>query len=141
MALAHRRKLGLGFNDVGKRRHGTSATLFFCDELARLYGNEDYQISQAASFAVENWAAAGFWKELIEGFEKFNARSGADLPLAFFTWHERLESQHARHTQEELEELYFHRTLNEDAFIRYGNEMLDGVAAFWDGLEAQRKGR
>ncbi len=134
-------KLGLGFNDVGKRRHGTSPTLFFCDELARLYGNEDYQISQAASFAVENWAAAGFWKELIEGFEKFNARSGADLPLAFFTWHERLESQHARHTQEELEELYFHRTLDEDAFIRYGNEMLDGVAAFWDGLEAQRKGR
>ncbi len=132
-------KLGLGFNDVGKRRHGTSATLFFCDELARLYGSEDYQISQAASFAVENWAAAGFWKELIEGFEKYNTRSGADLPLAFFTWHDRLESQHARHTQEELEELYFHRTLDEDAFIRYGNEMLDGVAAFWDGLEAQRQ--
>jgi hypothetical protein len=28
--------------------------------------------------------------------------------------------------------------LAEDAFIRYGNEMLDGVAAFWDGLEEQR---
>jgi pyrroloquinoline quinone (PQQ) biosynthesis protein C len=77
--------------------------------------------------------------ELIEGFEKYNARTGADLPLAFFTWHNQLEAQHAQHTQEELEELYFARDLDEDAFIRYGNEMLDGVAAFWDGLDEQRK--
>ncbi len=129
----------LGFNEVGKRRHGTPATLFFCDELVRLYGSEDYGVSQAASYAVENWAAAGFWKELIEGFGKYNARTGEGLPLAFFTWHDRLEAQHAQHTQEELEELYFSRALDEDAFIRYGNEMLNGVAAFWDGLDAQRK--
>ncbi len=132
-------KLGLGFNDVGKRRHGTEPTLHFCDELKRLYGSEDYLISQAASYAVENWAAAGFWDELVEGLEKYNARTGAGLPLAFFTWHSRLEAQHAQHTQEELEELYFGRELNEDAFIRYGNEMLDGVAAFWDGLDEQRR--
>jgi pyrroloquinoline quinone (PQQ) biosynthesis protein C len=130
--------LGLGFNDVGKRRHGTPATLFFCDELIRLYGAEDYRVSQAASFAVENWAAAGFWEELIEGLTKFNARTGMKLPLAFFTWHSRLEAQHARHTQEELEELYFARELDEAAFVRDGNEMLDGVAAFWDGLDEQR---
>ncbi len=133
-------KLGLSFNDVGKRRHGTTATLFFCDELERLYGSEDYLISQAASYAVENWAAAGFWDELVEGFTTYNERTGAALPLAFFTWHARLEAQHAQHTQEELEELYFTRELDEDAFIRYGNEMLDGVAAFWDGLEKQRRG-
>lgn len=132
-------KLGLEFNDVGKRRHGTPSTLFFCDELARLYGNEDYQISAAASYAVENWAAAGFWKQLVEGFTKFNARTGMDLPLAFFTWHDRLEAQHARHTQEELEELYFSRDIHEDAFIHYGNEMLNGVAEFWDGLDKQRR--
>lgn len=132
-------KLGLGFNDVGKRRHGRPPTLHFCDELKRLYGSENYSISQAASYAVENWAAAGFWDELVEGFQKYNARTGAALPLAFFTWHSRLEAQHAQHTQEELEELYFGRELDEDAFIRYGNEMLDGVAAFWDGLEEQRK--
>jgi len=35
----------LGFNDFGKRRHGTKSTLFFCDELRRLYGNDDYQIA------------------------------------------------------------------------------------------------
>jgi hypothetical protein len=132
-------RLGLGFNDVGKRRHGTPKTLFFCDELVRLYGNEDYTVSQAASYAVENWAAAGFWKDLIEGFQKFNARSRADLPLAFFTWHDRLEGQHASHTQEELEELYFSRKLDEDEFIRHGNEMLDGVVAFWEGLDEQRR--
>lgn len=132
-------KLRLGFNDVGKRRHGTASTLFFCDELKRLYGSEDYLVSQAASYAVENWAAAGFWDELVEGFNKYNARTDAALPLAFFTWHARLEAQHAQHTQEELEELYFARDLDEGGFIHYGNEMLEGVAAFWDGLEEQCK--
>ena len=67
-----------------------------------------------------------------------DARTGAHLPIGFFVWHDRLEAQHARHTQEELEEYYFQSQLDEDAFIRYGNEMLDGVAAFWDGLEEQR---
>jgi hypothetical protein len=130
--------LGLGFEDVGHRRNGTRSTLFFCDELIRLYGGENYEISQAASFAVENWAAAGFWKELIEGFTHYNARHGTRLPTGFFIWHDRLEAQHARHTQEELEEYYFQAPLAEDAFIRYGNEMLEGVAVFWDGLEEQR---
>ena len=132
-------KLRLDFNDVGKRRHGTRDTLFFCDELKRLYGSEDYLISQAASYAVENWAAAGFWDELVEGFGKYNERTGAKLPLSFFAWHARLEAQHAQHTQEELEEVYFSADLDEDAFIRHGNEMLDGVAVFWEGLDEQRK--
>lgn len=132
------RKLGLGFADVGRRCHGTSATLFYCDELIRLYGNEDYRTSQAASYAVENWAAAGFWDELTEGLDKYNQRTHLALPLGFFSWHSRIESQHALHTQEELEELYFSRDINEDDFIRVGNEMLDGVAAFWDGLNEQR---
>ena len=132
-------ELDLGFNDLGKRHHGIESTLYFCDELVRLYGSADYQVSQAASYAVENWAAAGFWKELIEGFTKFNERHETKLPLAFFTWHDRLEAQHARHTQEELEELYFSHESDEHKFIRYGNEMLDGAAAFWDGLDKQRK--
>lgn len=132
-------ELGLGFQDLGHRRHGTPSTLHFCDELIRLYGNENYAITQAASYAVENWAAAGFWRELIDGLIRYNARTGSNLPLAFFTWHDRLEAQHAQHTQEELEELYFTRDIDEDDFIRYGNEMLDGVAVFWDGLDEQRR--
>jgi hypothetical protein len=130
--------LGLTFDEIGRRRHGTEATRFFCDELIRLYGGENYEISQAASYAVENWAAAGFWKELTEGFKRYNASHGTRIPTGFFVWHDRLEGQHARHTQEELEEYYFQGTLDEDAFVRYGNEMLDGVAVFWDGLEDQR---
>ena len=114
------------------------ATLFFCDELVGLYGSPEYLISQAASYAVENWAAAGFWDELIADFKRYNARNGEDLPLAFFTWHARLEAQHAKHTQEELQRLYFERALDEDAFIRFGNEMLDGVAVFWEGLNEDR---
>ena len=42
-------------------------------------------------------------------------------------------------SQEELEELYFDRDVDEDAFIETGNEMLDGVAAFWNGLDEQRR--
>jgi hypothetical protein len=131
-------RIGLEFPQVGHRRNGTPATLRFADELLRLYGGENYEISQAASFAVENWAAAGFWKQLIEGFRRYNEKRGTRLPIGFFVWHDRLEAQHARHTQEELEEYYFQTPLAEDAFIRYGNEMLDAVAAFWDGLEEQR---
>ena len=57
--LAVGEALGLGFDDLGKRRHGRPYTLQFCDELQRLYGSEDDQIAEGASFAVENWAAAG----------------------------------------------------------------------------------
>jgi hypothetical protein len=132
------RKLGLKFAEIGQPKHGTKSTLFFCEELIRLYGGDDYHVSQAASYAVENWAAAGFWGQLIKGFNLFNLRNGFDLPLGFFVWHDQLECQHAAHTQEELEELYFTLELDEDKFIHYGNEMLDGVAAFWDGLDGQR---
>ncbi|MGH8552839.1 MAG: hypothetical protein ACRERS_06040, partial [Methylococcales bacterium] len=133
------RELGLRFDEIGRARHGSQATLFFCNELFRLYGGDDYQVAQAASFAVENWAAAGFWKELIEGLRAFNRNKGLKLPLGFFIWHDRIESQHAEHTHEELEELYFGHDLDETAFIENGNIMLDGVAAFWDGLDEQRR--
>lgn len=132
-------QLGLEFDQLGKRMHGSQSTLFFCDELTRLYGNADYLTSQAASYAVENWAAAGFWDELVEGFEIYNDKHQCKLRISFFSWHAKLEAQHAQHTQEELEELYFDRDIDEDQFIQVGNEMLDGVWAFWQGLNQQRK--
>ncbi len=132
-------KLNMSFCEIGQVKHGTASTRFFCNELIRLYGGEHYQNAQAASYAVENWAAAGFWGELIEGLKTFNHKQSLNLPLGFFVWHDRIESQHAEHTQEELEELYFAHQLNEDAFIAVGNEMLDGVAEFWDGLDLQRR--
>jgi hypothetical protein len=130
--------LGLSFNDIGKRRHGSPSTLFYCDELIRIYGNEDFNVSAGASFAVENWAAAGFWKDLIEGLENFRTNNNLKLPLSFFTWHDKLEDQHAEHTREEMITLYNEHNLNEDEFINAGNEMLNGVEAFWIGLDQER---
>ena len=131
--------LGLAFGDMGKRRHGTPSTLFFCDEMFRLYGSEDYNEAMGAAFAVENWAAAGFWKELITGLEKIKAKKVPDLPLAFFTWHDKIEDLHREHVWDELKEFYDSPKFQEDSFISAGVTMLDGVWAFWNGLNGTRK--
>ena len=140
--LAFAKPLGLEFEDIGKRKHGTPYTLHFCDELIRLYSNENHIVGAGASFAVENWAASGFWKQLIQGLEKFSEKQEERLPLAFFTWHDKLESQHASHTWNELKELYFGKEkFDEDTFINAGIEMLNGVQAFWTGLQLDRIAR
>ena len=130
--------VGLGFADIGKRRHGRPSTLHFCDELQRLYGSEDARVAEGASFAVENWAAAGFWQELEDGLLKIKQEHIPKLRLAFFTWHNRVEGQHAGHTMEELEEVYFDPDFDRAKFFQGGREILEAVAAFWDGLEADR---
>ena len=131
--------LGLGFADMGKRRHGDPSTLFFCDELFRLYGSGDYNVAMGASFAVENWAAAGFWKELIRGLERVKAERVPALPLAFFTWHDKLEDNHREHVWHELRACYDSPRFEGGAFIAAGVEMLDAVKAFWDGLDDARR--
>jgi hypothetical protein len=134
------RQFGLTFADLGKRRNGIPSTLFFCDELARLYAHEEYATAAAASWAVENWAAAGFWDELVQGWQRYGERCGMSaLNMAFFTWHARLEANHARHTWEELERFYAERPIDEDAFVQHALKMLDGVWAFWSGLNEQRR--
>jgi len=130
--------LGMGFHDMGKRKQGTPSTLHFCDELQRVYGSDDSQVAEGASFAVENWAAAGFWQELEDGLMKINQRRAKKLKLAFFTWHNRVEAQHAAHTMEELEEIYFDPDFDRDRFFKGGKEILDAVAVFWDGLNDDR---
>jgi hypothetical protein len=130
--------IGLRFEDMGKRRHGTASTLFFCDELLRIYGSEDPSIAEGASYAVEHWAAAGFWKELIAGLSAFKERECPDLPLGFWIWHDKIEDQHAAHTADELAEAFFRADFDEEKFLAGAAEMLDGVKAFWDGLEADR---
>jgi hypothetical protein len=130
--------LGLGFDDLGKRRLGRPSTLHFCDELQRLYGSEDGQVAEGASFAVENWAAAGFWQELEDGLMKIKQARHPRLRLEFFTWHNRVEAQHADHTLDELEDVYFSEIFDRAKFMQGGREILDAVAAFWDGLETDR---
>ena len=136
--LRFARPLGLEFADLGKRRHGTLSTLHFCDELLRIYGSDDPSTAEGASYAVEHWAAAGFWKELIAGLERFRARECPDLQLAFWTWHDRVEDQHAAHTADELADAYFIPGFDESKFMQGASEMLDGVAAFWEGLWQDR---
>jgi hypothetical protein len=132
------RPLGLGFGELGKRRHGTPSTLFFCDELLRVYGSEDPSTAAGASYAVEHWAAAGFWKALIAGLRAFKERECPELHLGFWTWHDKVEDQHAAHTDDELLEAYEQPWFDEDRFLQGATEMLEGVKAFWDGLEADR---
>jgi hypothetical protein len=133
------RPLGLDFADLGKRRHGTSSTLFFCDELLEVYGAEDPSVAEGASYAVEHWAASGFWKELISGLESFRARECEGLPLAFWTWHDKVEDQHAAHTDDELVEAHAQPWFDEERFLYGATRMLDGVQAFWDGLWADHE--
>lgn len=130
--------LGMEFKDLGKRKHGSKSTLHFTDELERLYGNEEFIIGAGASFAVENWAAAGFWQDLISGLKAYKEKQKMNIHLGFFTWHDKVEAQHAEHTQEELEEIYFIEGFDEDKFIETGKEMLNGVAIFWAGLNEER---
>jgi hypothetical protein len=136
--LAVAEGLGLTFDDIGQRRHGRPSTLRFCDGLIRLYGNPDSQIAEGASFAVENWAAAGFWQELEEGLLKIKSERHPHLRIAFFTWHNRVEAQHAGHTMEELEAVYFQPDFDRGKFFQGGHEVLDAIALFWDGLEEDR---
>lgn len=130
--------VGMSFDDIGKRVHGRPSTLFFCDELIRLYGSEDGPLAEGASFAVENWAAAGFWQDLEDGLLILQRQRLPQLRLAFFTWHNRVEGQHAAHTMEELEEVYFSPDFDRVRFLKGGREILEAVAAFWDGLEDDR---
>lgn len=137
--LRFAKPLGLAFDDVGKRRHGTAPTLFFCDELLEVYGSDDAATAEGASYAVEHWAASGFWKELIAGLEAYKARECPELPLAFWTWHDKVEDQHAAHTDDELGEAYGQPWFDEDRFLAGATRMLDGVQAFWDGLWADHE--
>lgn len=130
--------LGLNYADIGKRKHGSPTTLHFCDELIRLYGSDDPNLAEGASFAVENWAAAGFWQELEDGLMQIKQTRHPHLHLAFFTWHNRVEAQHAGHTLEEFEEVYFKSDFDRAKFMQGGREILDAIAIFWDGLNSDR---
>ncbi len=136
--LAVGEALGLGFHNLGKRKQGRPSTLKFCDELIRLFGSEDDRVAEGASFAVENWAAAGFWQELEDGLLHIKATRMPSLKVAFFTWHNRVEAQHAGHTMEELEEVFFSPKFDQARFFQGANEVLDAIALFWDGLEQDR---
>ena len=61
------------------------------------------------------------------------------MPLAFFTWHDKIEDLHKSHVWEELRECYESAKFREEPFISAGVKMLDGVKVFWDGLNDMRQ--
>ena len=78
------RPLGLGFDQTrANAATPPPSTLLFCDELLRIYGSEDPSIAEGASYAVEHWAAAGFWKELIAGLTAFRSGSAPSSTWPF----------------------------------------------------------
>ncbi len=130
--------LGLRFEDLGKRKHGTPSTLHFCDRLIEVYGSEDPNIGAGAGFAIENWAAAGFWQELEDGLKLVRAERHPKLQLGFWTWHNRIEAQHAGHTISDLEAAFFAPQFEEEKFLTGGRAMLEALSVFWRGLDADR---
>lgn len=135
--------LGMAFDDLGKRRLGSPATLHFCDKLYEIYGSDNPSVALGASFAIEHWANAGFWDCLVDGFQELNRgdKLPAKVPLGFWRFHQALEAQHAAHTMEELEEAYAEgRVTDERAFYRGATEILDACGVFWAGLDAARRG-
>jgi len=133
--------VGLNFTQVGKRRHGTTETLHFCDALYNLYGSEDLSTSLGASFAIEHWANAGFWDDLVDGWQTVNDKNtlGRKSPLGFWLFHQALEAQHAAHTMDELEEAIDKNMIgDEDEFLRAMDGILDATGVFWEGLHKVR---
>ena len=130
--------LGLQWRELGRRSLGSAATLAFCDALLEWYGAEDESTAAGASYAIEHWAAAGFWKELIAGLRRIKRTRLPALPLGFWTWHDALEDQHAAHTDDELREVFAKPGFSPERFVRAGIAMLDAVEVFWEGLARAR---
>jgi hypothetical protein len=126
--------IGLTWPQIGKRELGLPSTIAFCDALTHWYGSHDESTAAGASYAIENWAAAGFWKDLIAGLRAIKADRMPDMPLGFWTWHDALEDQHAAHTQDELAAAFAKPGFSQERFIRAGLAMLEAVRGFWDGL-------
>lgn len=132
-------KLDLSYEELGKRDYASLYTLYFCDELNRLYGSDDATISIASTYAFEIWIQTNFWDELIEGFEKINENrkvAGEDvLPLYFWTYHSRMEKQNGFHTIQDLKRLYVNGHIeDEEKFIYISLRLLDAIDIFWSNL-------
>ena len=90
------------------------------------------------------WSRAAVSYVLEQGelrLQVFKARECSELNLAFWTWHDKVEDQHAAHTDDELEEAFASSGFDEDRFLDGAREVLDAVAAFWGGLDADRRAR
>ena len=135
------RQFGLGFADLGKRRFGTETTLFFCDELQRLYAHERLsgrrrrprgpsRTGRRRAFGTSSSKAGGDTGERprdgssISGFSRGTRGSKPITPGT------RPKSLRARSRAHDIDQ---------DRFVHHANEMLDAVLVFWRGLDEQRR--
>ena len=120
--------LGLGFDDLGKRRHGTAADAALLRRAARgLRRRGRRRPPRARATRWSTGPPPGSGRSSSPACEAFKARECADLPLAFWTWHDKVEDQHAAHTDDELAEAYAQPWFDEDRFLAGAARMLDGV--------------
>lgn len=131
--------LGLQWHEIGKRPLGRPSTLAFCGALMAWYSSPDESTAAGASYAIEHWAAAGFWKELIAGLRIVKERRLPNIPLGFWTWHDALEDNHAAHTDEELRDAFAKPGFSPERFLTAGEAMLAAVSEFWNGLDDARR--
>ncbi len=136
--LAVGEALGLGFDDLGKRRNGRDYTLHFCDELQRLLRRRGRPDRRGSELRRRELGCGRF----LAGARGRPAAHQVDPPpalkVAFFTWHNRVEAQHAGHTMEELEGVFFDPSFDESRFFQGAREVLEAIAGFWEGLEDDR---
>ena len=102
------------------------------------YASADTSESTGASYAIEHWAAAGFWKQLICGLRRIKRTRIPDLPMGFWVWHDQIEDQHAAHTDDELTAAFANEDFDTTRFLRAGTAVLDAVEVFWEGLYTDR---
>lgn len=146
--------LGLPATELGKWANGSAATHKFLDGLDRTYGSRDGNVGAGASFAIETWAAFGigagpelearnFWRQLLTGLEKFNAKRAAagakQVPLGFFRFHFEVESAHGAGVWKELEQTRSTPGFDARRFLQGGRRALDAIHTFWQGLDESRR--
>ena len=147
-------RLGIPLKRFGHIDTATPATLFFINKMKKTIANPDGQIGCGASWAIETWAGwnigkdpeserLNFWKKFLLGFEVYNinlmAQGLEPLPIDYFSGHFGLERAHAANVMFELEETFYTPEFDQDKFMAGAEGVLEGVIAFFDGLDQDRQ--
>lgn len=142
--------LGIPRMMLGDWRQGTPLTLEMLDGLEFVYGSRDKNISDAASFAVESWAAYGigkgeeaesnnFWQELIVAINKYSEKYRVShdlkpLDISFFQYHYDIEVGHREIVEAMLRGTFYKDGFDEGKWLEGGSKALDAVHKLWIGL-------
>ena len=131
---------GLGFADLGKRRHGTPATLFFCDELLR--GLRLRGRVRGRGRELRRRALGG--RRVLEGADRRPARrsrraSARPAPRVLDLARQGRGPARRPHRRRAASRRTSSRGSTRTATSPGASEMLDGVQAFWDGLWADHE--